>query len=58
MSLGIIATEQNAGFVKHYELCGEQKLLGKYKELSASNLQFILILSPNPFLCPKGGKFQ
>lgn len=29
MSLGIIATEQNAGFVKHFELCGEQKLLGK-----------------------------
>lgn len=58
MSLGIIATEQNAGFVKHFELCGEQNLLVKYKELLASNLQFILILSPNPFLYPKGRKSQ
>lgn len=55
---GIIATEQNAGFVKHFELHGELKLQGKYKVLLASDSQFIPILSQSFSLCPKVRKFQ
>lgn len=44
-SLGIIATEQSAGSVKHFELCGEQKLQAKYKVLLVSDSPFIPILS-------------
>ena len=39
--LGIIATEQNAGSVKHFELRGEQKLQGKYRILLASGSQLV-----------------